>query len=106
MDPTVALPPVSENVVNLAYADLAIYIFALPPTIWIAWQHGKAGLTAWPLLISFYFTRYVSDIYQVVRRHDPLLPDVVFIMTKAGAIACLTLTLIGLIYEAYAYSDS
>ena len=101
MDSHEPLPPVSNNVVNLSYADLAIYIFALPPTIWIAWQHGKSGLVCWPLLISFYITRYISDIFQMVHHNDPLIPNVVYIMTNAGSIACLTLTIIGLIYEAY-----
>ena len=99
--PDQLLPPVASDVVNLACADLAIYILLLPPTLWITWNHGKLGMVTWPVLLSFLAIRYVADIYQIIQRHDPLIPNVVYIMTKAGSIACLTLALIGIIYEAY-----
>lgn len=95
-----ALPPVSTNVINLAIADLIIYALLLPPTIWITWKHGKAGMVAWPIFVSYFGLRFIADIYQIVNQDKPLIPSAIVLFTTAGSIACLTLTLIGVIYEA------
>ena len=95
-----ALPPVSTDVVRLAIADLIIYAVLFPPTIWIAWKHGKVGMVTWPLFITFLILRFLADIYQIVKRDDPLIPDAIVLLTIAGSIICLTKTIIGMIYEA------
>ncbi len=100
-----SLPPVSDNVVDLAYAELVIYALLLPPAVWIAWSHGRKGLVCWPILVSYFGLRFVADIYQIINRSRPLIPSEVVIMTNAGSIACLTLTLIGAIYEAYVHGQ-
>ena len=94
-------PPPSADKINLAIADLVLYILLLFPVIRITWRHGKAGMVCWPIFISFFPLRFVSDAYQIVKRNEPAIPNAVAIMTNAGSIACLSLTIIGLIYEVY-----
>ncbi|KAL0940446.1 uncharacterized protein CTRU02_203209 [Colletotrichum truncatum] len=93
-------PPVSSDVVNLAIAELAIYAILFPAALWITWKHGKKGMVCWPIFLSHFGARFVADIYQIIKRDEPLLPNQVNIMTNAASIACLTLTLIGIVYEA------
>lgn len=89
-----------ENVVNLAYADLLIHALLLPPAIWIAWRHGKKGLLCWPIFLSYFILRYIADLYQIFNRDKPVQPSAVTIFTVGGSVQCLTLTLVGIIYEA------
>ncbi|KAJ4422542.1 hypothetical protein N0V82_002770 [Gnomoniopsis sp. IMI 355080] len=44
--------------------------------------------------------RYASDIYQIIHRHDPGVTNACLIVTEAGTLACLSMTIIGLVYEA------
>ncbi|KAH8669058.1 hypothetical protein BX600DRAFT_266674 [Xylariales sp. PMI_506] len=96
---TTTEPPPSASIINLAIADLAIYAVLLLPTIYITWKHGKAGMVCWPIFLSYFPLRFASDIYQIVHRNDPELPNEVVIMTNAGSIACISLALIGVVYE-------
>ncbi|KAH8885003.1 hypothetical protein GQ53DRAFT_879293 [Thozetella sp. PMI_491] len=95
-----ALEPPSASLINLAIADLVIYAILLPPTLWITWKHGKAGMVCWPIFLSYFGLRFVSDIYQIMHRNEPQQYNTVIIMTNAGSLACLSLTIIGLVYEA------
>ncbi|KAH6695742.1 hypothetical protein F5X68DRAFT_147629 [Plectosphaerella plurivora] len=92
-------PPPSAAKVNLAIADLVIYAILFFPVTWITWKHGKTGMVCWPIFISYFALRFVSDAWQVAKRNEPELPNTVAIMTNAGSIACLSLTLIGMVYE-------
>ncbi|KAJ4253889.1 hypothetical protein NW762_010287 [Fusarium torreyae] len=65
--------PPSASIINLTIADLAIYAVLLFPVIRITWKHGKSGM----------------------------IPNPVVIMTNAGSIACMSLTIVGVIYEVY-----
>jgi hypothetical protein len=94
-----SLPPVAVEVVNLAYADLVIHSILLPAGAWITWKHGKAGIVCWPIFLSYFALRLVADIYQIIHRKEPLIPNQVLILTTSGSIACLSLTIIGIIYE-------
>lgn len=94
------LPP-STAVVNLTIADLVIYSILFVPTLWITWKHGKTGMVCWPIFLSYFALRFTADIYQIVTRHEPETYNEVVIMTNAGGLACLSLTIIGLVYEAY-----
>lgn len=93
-------PPVSSEVVNLAIAELVLYGLMFPPAVWITWKHGKKGMVCWPIFVSHFAMRFIADIYQVIKRDEPLLPNQFNIMTSAGSLACLSLTLIGIVYEA------
>lgn len=95
------LPPPSIPVIHLAVIELVIYALSLPLAVYIAWKHGKNGMTAWPIFVSFLGMRIVSDAYQIANRTQPNLPNVLMIMTNAGSVTCLQLTLIGIVYEAY-----
>ncbi|KAI8691914.1 hypothetical protein NCS56_00185100 [Fusarium sp. Ph1] len=92
-------PPPSSDKINIAIADLVIYILLLFPVIRITWRHGKSGMVCWPIFLSYFPLRFVSDAYQIANRDEPEIPNAVAIMTNAGSIACLSLTIIGLIYE-------
>lgn len=99
-------PPPSADKINLAIADLTIYGILLFPVIYITWRHGRAGMVCWPIFLSYFPLRFVSDAWQVAKRHEPEIPNTVAIMTNAGSIACLSLTLIGMVYEVYVHSSS
>lgn len=96
----VSFPPVSSEVVNLAIAEIAIYGLLFPLAVWITWKHGKKGMVCWPIFVSHFFMRFIADIYIVIKKDEPLLPNQFNIMTSAGSLACLSLTLIGIVYEA------
>lgn len=100
---TVAIDPPAASKINLAIADLVLHAILFFPTIWITWRHGKAGMVCWPIFLSYFPLRFVSDAYQISHRHDPEIPNTVVIMTNSGSIACLTLALIGIIYEVYVH---
>jgi len=91
---------VSSPSAGLAMADLAIYTLLLPVAVCIAWTHGRTGLACWPILLAYFGQRFVADIYQIVHRHDPPRPNGILGMTSAGSLACLSLAIIGLVYEA------
>ncbi|KAK1625561.1 hypothetical protein BDP81DRAFT_495966 [Colletotrichum phormii] len=93
-------PPVSREVVNLAIAELVLYGLMFPAAVWITWKHGKKGMVCWPIFVSHFGMRFIADIHQVIKRDEPLLPNQFNIMTSAGSLACLSLTLIGIVYEA------
>lgn len=96
----ISIAPPSADIINLVIADLAIYAVLFFPTVYITWKHGKAGMVCWPIFLSYFGIRFTSDAYQIVHRSDPLLPNTVAIMTNAGSLACLSLTIIGILYEA------
>lgn len=92
-------PPPSADKIHLAIASLIIFGLLLFPAIWITWKHGKRGMICWPIFVSFFPLRFVSDAWQIAQRNEPEIPNTVTIMTNAGSIACLSLTLIGMVYE-------
>ncbi|KAF5641520.1 hypothetical protein F25303_6864 [Fusarium sp. NRRL 25303] len=93
--------PPSANKTNLAIAELVLYIILFIPVVPLVWKHGKAGMTCWPIFLTYFPLRFVADGYQIAKRNDPEIPNAVIIMTTAGSIACLSLTIIGLIYEVW-----
>ncbi|KAH8198657.1 hypothetical protein TruAng_007198 [Truncatella angustata] len=98
-DAAINLPPASASLINLAIVEIVIYVLLLPPLLYITWKHGKNGMTCWSLLVSFYGMRFASDIWQIMDRNKPNVPGALLIITNAGSIACLTLGLIGILYE-------
>ncbi|CAN8105771.1 unnamed protein product [Discula destructiva] len=92
--------PAPANIVDIAVAELAIYFMLFGPTLWITWKHGKAGMTCWGIFVSVFGMRFASDINQIVHRDEPAVPSACSIVTMAGTLACLSMTLIGLVYEA------
>ncbi|KAF7534893.1 hypothetical protein G7054_g5836 [Neopestalotiopsis clavispora] len=98
-DAAAHLPPPSASLINLAIAEIVIYVVLLPPVLWITWKHGKDGMTCWSILVAFYGMRFASDIWQIMSRNEPNIPGALIIITNAGSIACLTLALIGILYE-------
>lgn len=94
-------PPPSQNEINLAIATLVIYGSLLPVAVWIAWKHGKQGLTAWPIFVSYFGIVLAGHAYKIARRDDPEVPDIASTMLDAGTIASPTLVLLGVTYEAY-----
>ena len=91
----------SKSIIRLAIGDLAIYTAFLPLALWITWKHGKTGMVCWPIFLSYFGLRFASDIYEIINRYEPEQYNMIVIMTNSGSLACLSLTLIGLIYEAY-----
>lgn len=100
-DAAASLPPPSLSIIQIAAAEIVIYTILLPPTWYITWKHGKKGMACWTVLISFYGMRFASDIWQIINRNEPNIPGVLLVVTNAGSVACLTLTIIGILYETY-----
>lgn len=99
-----AIPPPSQNVINLAWAELFISAIFFLLSAYIAWRHGKAGMVCWPIFSSAFIARLVADIYQIVTKDQPMIPNAVTTMTNAAVLACLSLTLIGIVYEWYVHA--
>lgn len=94
------LPPMAKDVIDLAIADLTISAVLLPVSIWITWKHGRLGTVCWPIMISYFLSRFVDDIYRLVEQKGPLMPGAVTVTMQAAGIACLLLGIIGVFYEA------
>jgi hypothetical protein len=92
-------PPPSASIIQLAIAEIVIYAVLLPPTLYITWKHGMKGMTCWSILVSFFGRRFASDIYQIAHCSEPNISGALMIVTNAGSNACLTLTLVGILYE-------
>ncbi|CAN8106078.1 unnamed protein product [Discula destructiva] len=90
--------PPPQNVLNLAIADLVFATIFFFLSGYIAWRHGKAGMVCWPIFNTTFAARMVADIYQLVTKTEPMVPNAVTTMSTAAVIACITLTLIGCIY--------
>lgn len=94
------LPPVEQRVLDLHIADLAISAVLLPVSVWITWKHGKLGQVCWPIVVSFFLTRFVDDIYLIIQKDEPYLPGALNITMMAAGICCLLLGILGAVYEA------
>lgn len=94
------LPVYTTEVVGLATADLAISAILLPISGWIAWKHGRVGMVCWPILGFYFATRLVADILLWMDRDGPMTSSAASLMTTAGSISCISLAIIGVVYEA------
>ncbi|KAJ4208883.1 hypothetical protein NW759_013646 [Fusarium solani] len=70
------------------------------PALYIAYKHGKTGKMCWPILVTFFLFRIIPDAYYLAGRDKPDVPTTVAMMTSSACTATLSLTIIGLIYEA------
>ncbi|QPG95937.1 hypothetical protein C2857_002630 [Epichloe festucae Fl1] len=85
--------------VDLAIASLAIHATLFPLACYIAWKHGKFGMVSWPIFATFFVIRFVSTGWKISHRDDPKLLNSASSFTAGGLLSCLTLTLIGIVYE-------
>ncbi|KAK7408445.1 hypothetical protein QQX98_009372 [Neonectria punicea] len=90
----------STESINLSYASLGIFGALFIPALYITYKHGKPGMICWPIFVSYFPLRFASDAYHIVRRNNPEENNTITMMTNAGSIVCLSLTLIGMVYEA------
>ncbi|KAJ0124479.1 integral membrane protein [Diaporthe amygdali] len=93
-------PPPSSSVINLAYVETVLSGLFLPVVGYLTWKHGKAGMTCWSIYIMAFAARIIADVYLIVNKDKPLLPTAVSTMTESAVIACISLGIIGIIYEA------
>lgn len=93
-------PPPSSSVINLAYVETVMSGIMLPIVGFVAWKHGKAGMTCWQIYIMAFAARIIADVYLIVNKDKPYLPTAVSTMTESAVIACISLGIIGIIYEA------
>lgn len=97
---THSLPgPPSQDVINLAGADIALSAVFLFLSGWIAWKHGKQGMVAWPIFASCFVARLVGAIYQIVTKNKPEIPSAVSAFIGSAVLACVSLTIFGVVYE-------
>ncbi|KAG8163987.1 hypothetical protein KVR01_005905 [Diaporthe batatas] len=100
MSSTHNFPPPSSNVINLAYVEIVLSAIFLPLVGFIAWKHGKAGMTCWHIFITTFIAMLVANIYLLIKKDEPYLPNSVSTMTDSAVIATTSLAIIGIIYEA------
>ncbi|KAI3394656.1 hypothetical protein diail_2466 [Diaporthe ilicicola] len=100
MSATENFPPPSQEVINLAYVETVLSGLILPLVGFIIWKHGKAGMMCWQILISPFAARIVADVYLIVNKDQPYKPNTVSTMTDAAVTTCISLAIIGIIYEA------
>ncbi|KAI9146869.1 putative efflux pump antibiotic resistance protein [Paramyrothecium foliicola] len=95
-----AIPPPTRSEINLAIADTVLNGILFPFALWLVWKHGKVGIVCWPIFASYFVIRFVADAYQIVHDTESDIPNAVSLFTNAGSLACLSLSIIGIIYEA------
>lgn len=95
-----SLPKPSQDVINLSLASIIFSAVFLVICGWIAWKHGKAGMVCWQIVIMTFVAKIVADVYQVVTKDQPMIPSAVSTMAGAAVLTCISLGLIGIIYEA------
>lgn len=94
-----SIPPPSDAVIGLAYAETVIAAIIFLIYAVITWRHGKAGMTCWGIVIMAPIAAMIADIYLIINRDDPLVPSAVSTMTAAAVLACMSLGIIGIAYE-------
>lgn len=97
-----SLPPPSQDTINLAFVDVIASALMFLVAGWVAWKHGKAGMVCWQIVIMAPIAQIVAGVYLIVNKDKPLIPSAVSTMTAAAVLACISLGLIGIIYEWYA----
>lgn len=100
--PLANVPPPSEEVIALTCVDLFFSSIFVPVGGYIAWKHGKPAKAIWPNLPSAAIFRIVEDIYLLATRDKPMIPSIVSGLTNAATLACIILTLAGIVYFWYA----
>ncbi|OAQ96159.1 hypothetical protein LLEC1_02118 [Akanthomyces lecanii] len=95
----ISATPNPTSSINLAIASVTVHAVLVPVVAWITWKHGKKGLVCWPLLLSYLATRIAGDVYIVARRHEPGVGNTFTSTVDAGLVTCLTLALMGVVYE-------
>lgn len=94
------LPKPSADVINLALASIIFSAIMFVICGWITWKHGKAGMVCWQIVLMAFPPKIVADAYQVATKDQPMVPSAVSVMTSTGILACISLGIIGIIYEA------
>lgn len=98
--------PPSHAVLGLAYTETAIASLVLFTAAAIVWGHGRAGMMCWPIFLLAPIAVLVADVYLIFNQDKPLMeiPDAVWVTTEAIVMACVSLTLVGVVYEWYVIS--
>lgn len=91
-------PAVARDV-DLAIASLVIHAVLFPHVCCIAWKHGRLGILCWPIFATSFVLRFISTGWKISHRDDSKLSDAAPNFTGGGIVSCLTLSLIGLVYE-------
>lgn len=105
-DPAARISGPSAKEYNLSIANIVIYAPLFFLALWITWKHGKPGIVCWPIFASYFVIQFVSDAFLIMHKNDETMSKELLLYTDAGSIACLTLTLLGVAYEAYGVSLS
>lgn len=93
--------PPTTACIGLSAAALIAFIILLFPALYVAYKHRKAGKAWFPPFMFFFIFRIASDIYYLSRRNEPDTPTAFAMMAASACTATLSVSIIGLIYEAY-----
>ncbi|KAF4501822.1 hypothetical protein FAGAP_1966 [Fusarium agapanthi] len=92
--------PPTTACIGLSATALIVFSILLFPALYVAYKHRKAGQAWFPPFIIFFIFRITSEIYYLSRRNEPDIPTAYAMVAAAASTATLSVTIIGLIYEA------
>ncbi|KAH6986670.1 hypothetical protein EDB80DRAFT_590106, partial [Ilyonectria destructans] len=62
-------------------------------------KYGKALIICWPTFMLYFGLRFASDAYYIINQYNTQKENTVTLMTNAGSIIYLLLTLIDIVYK-------
>ncbi|KAF5706580.1 hypothetical protein FMUND_11491 [Fusarium mundagurra] len=92
--------PPTTACVGLSATALVVFVILLFPAVYVAYKHRKVGQAWFPPFIIFFIFRITSEIYYLSRRNEPDIPTAYAMIAAAASTATLSVTIIGIIYEA------
>ncbi|KAF5632046.1 alcohol dehydrogenase 2 [Fusarium sp. NRRL 52700] len=98
-NPQLPSPPTTACI-GLSATALITFSILLFPALYVAYKHRKTGQAWFPPFIIFFIFRISSDIYYLSRRNEPDIPTAYAMIAAAASTATLSVTIIGIIYEA------
>ncbi|KAF5559217.1 hypothetical protein FMEXI_90 [Fusarium mexicanum] len=92
--------PPTTACIGLSATALIVFTILLFPAVYVAYKHRKVGKAWFPPFIIFFIFRITSEIYYLSRRNEPDIPTAYAMVAAAASTATLSVTIIGIIYEA------
>ncbi|KAF5967709.1 hypothetical protein FBULB1_11089 [Fusarium bulbicola] len=92
--------PPTTACIGLSATALIVFTILLFPAVYVAYKHRTTGKAWFPPFIIFFIFRITSEIYYLSRRNEPDIPTAYAMVAAAASTATLSVTIIGIIYEA------
>ncbi|CAF3542038.1 unnamed protein product [Fusarium graminearum] len=92
--------PPTTACIGLAATTVIVFVALLFPAVYVAYKHRKVGQSWFPPFMFFFIFRITSEIYYLSQWKEPDTPTVYAMVACAASTATLSVTIVGLIYEA------